>query len=130
MVKGMRSECKRYLLYLSYRHWAGLALIPSLPHIALIFAYSVKRGSSKYCSIFVIPFCSYGRRHEIRVREIFIVSLLQALGLSHSDPLITSHSFNISRRVSRAIIRVAVFLRAGVGSLVRHSGEAAEFVGP
>ena len=36
---------------------------------------------------------------------------------------------NISSRVSRAVIRVAVFLRAGVGSLVRHSGEAAELVG-
>ena len=70
------------------------------------------------------------KRHEIRVHEIFIVSLLQALGLSHSDPLITSHSFNISSRVSRAIIRVAVFLGAGVGSLVGHSGEAAELVGP
>ena len=37
---------------------------------------------------------------------------------------------NISSRVSRAVIRVAEFLRAGVGSLVRHSGEAAELVGP
>ena len=88
----MRSEWERYLLNLSYRHWACFTLIPSLPHTAPIFAYSVKRRSSKYCSIFVIPFCSYGRRHEIRVQEIFIVSLLQALGQSHSDPLITSHS--------------------------------------
>jgi hypothetical protein len=44
----------------------------------------------------VIPVHSYGKRHEIRVREIFIVSLLQGLGLSHSDPLITSHSSDFS----------------------------------
>jgi hypothetical protein len=45
----MRSECERYLLYLSYRDWACLTLIPSLPHIALIFLYSVKHRGSKYC---------------------------------------------------------------------------------
>ena len=45
----MRSECERYLLYLSYRDWACLTLIPSLPHIALIFLYSIKHKGSKYC---------------------------------------------------------------------------------
>ena len=45
----MRSECERYLLYLSYRDWACLTLIPSLPHIALIFLYSIKHRGSKYC---------------------------------------------------------------------------------
>ena len=45
----MRSECERYLLYLSYRDWACLTLIPSLPHIALIFLYSIKYRGSKYC---------------------------------------------------------------------------------
>jgi len=49
MIKGMRSECERYLLYLSYRDWACLTLIPSLPHIALIFLYSIKHRGSKYC---------------------------------------------------------------------------------
>ena len=45
----MRSECERYLLYLSYRDWACLTLIPSLPHIALIFLYSIKHRGSKKC---------------------------------------------------------------------------------
>ena len=45
----MRSECERYLLYLSYRDWACLTLIPSLPHIAPIFLYSIKHRGSKYC---------------------------------------------------------------------------------
>ena len=37
---------------------------------------------------------------------------------------------SISSRVSRAVIRVAVFVREGIGSLVRHSGKAAELEGP
>jgi hypothetical protein len=36
----------------------------------------------------------------------------------------------VSNRISRAISRVAVAVREGIGSFVRHSGEAAELVGP
>jgi len=39
------------------------------------------------------------------------------------------HSREAAELCRRAIIRVAVFLGAGVGSLVGHSGEAAELVG-
>jgi hypothetical protein len=35
-----------------------------------------------------------------------------------------------SNRVSRAVSREVVAIREGIGSFVRHSGEAAELVGP
>ena len=39
-------------------------------------------------------------------------------------------AFSGSSRVNRAVGRVAVAVREGIGSFVRHSGEAAELVGP
>jgi hypothetical protein len=39
-------------------------------------------------------------------------------------------AFMGSNRVSSAVSRVAVAVREGIGSFVRHSGEAAEFQGP
>ena len=39
-------------------------------------------------------------------------------------------AFRRSSRVPRAVTRVAVAVREGIGSFVRHSGEAAEFLGP
>jgi hypothetical protein len=35
-----------------------------------------------------------------------------------------------SNRASRAVSRVAVAVREGIGSFVRHSGEPTELVGP
>jgi hypothetical protein len=43
--------------------------------------------------------------------------------------LIISKAFRGSSRVNRTVSRVAVVVREGVGSFVRHSGEAAELMG-
>jgi hypothetical protein len=73
----MRSECERYLLYLSYRDWACLTLIPSLPHIALIFLYSVKHRGSKYCR-FIQAYiqASYWKFFRLTCNSFFLLEIL------------------------------------------------------
>jgi hypothetical protein len=44
--------------------------------------------------------------------------------------LIIWRAFRGSSRVNRALSRVAVAERKGIGPFVRHSGEAAELIGP
>jgi hypothetical protein len=40
------------------------------------------------------------------------------------------YGIQLSIRVGRAVSKVAVAVREGIGSIVRHSGKAAELVGP
>ena len=72
--------------------------------------YSIRRRSRKHCSIFVIPFHSYGKRHEIRVREIFTYLSYRhraCLALIPSLPHITVYSI---KRRSRNFCSIFVIL--------------------